>query len=153
MMNRLFPGLAIALAALTVALTGCTGGEENQEEAFSEEDALRKSLTEIEAAFEEGDYDRIYDDFISADCREVFPREAFTALQREAPPYSLTARRARGEGAPYTVNFSEPEMIDIVGDSATFEIPFFFPEDQETEGFLQFFVSEDGQWRDSECFF
>lgn len=152
-MNHLLPWLVIALAASALALTGCTGSEESQEEAFSEEDALKKSLTEIEAAFEEGDYNRIYEDFISAECKQVFSRKEFIALQREGPPYSLAARRARGEGAPYTVNFSETEMIEIVGDSATFEIPFFFPEDRETEGFLQFFVNEDGQWRDSECFF
>jgi hypothetical protein len=126
--------LLVCLGVITVA-AACDSDE------LSPEEALRQDLDELVAAFNDGDAEQIYDDFMALDCRNRVTREeAEERFEEQASNARLT--------------IDEPLRIEIAEDKATVRTAISATSDADEESALDNFamVLEEGHWRFVDCF-
>lgn len=125
--------LLLVAVLSAVVLTACDGSGKRD---------VRNAVAAIEAAINDADYGRLFDDFSAGPCKQSFSRDAFIAdFERQ----SFQVR---------DVNLLDQNIVIDRGTayiilSTTFQ---FADGRTETLTFQEALVEEDGRWRDSDCF-
>jgi len=121
-------------AVLSVVLIIACGG--------SGKDEVRASVVAIQAAINDRDYGRLFDDFTAESCRQGFVREAFIGNWWDK---AFKLREVRLLDQNIVIDRGTAYLIV----TATYQYP---DGRSETATFQDELVDEDGHWRDADCF-
>jgi hypothetical protein len=148
--------LAFCLATAVLAL-GCGGDDDDPPaEAVDErsdevvEDEIRDDLEGLADALAAGNYDRIYSDFLTAECQGLVSREAYLqTLERSRE--QLESQRIQIDDV-VLLSRDGPEEAEVRVDFTLLQDGQAIPRDPQQPPNIEVVVFEDGHWRSRECF-
>jgi hypothetical protein len=146
---------------VSAALVGWGCGDDDDDSAAAEEgdearsdeqilDEIRDDLEGLADALAAGNYDRVYNDFLTADCQALVPLEAYVqTLERSSQ--QLEAQRVQIDDVVLLTR-DGPDEAEVRVDFTLLQDDRPVPRDPEQPPNVETVVFEDGHWRSRECF-
>lgn len=125
---------------------GLAGSERVKAEVEAE---IADDLEGLADALAAGNYERVYDDFVTESCQARVPRDEYVRLLRENEDRSGDLR-VELEGVEL-LSQSSPEQAEVRVDFNLVSDGMAVPRDPDAAPEIRNLVLESGHWRDSEC--
>lgn len=149
----------LVLPLLLVALAGACGGDDDADDTSTPEvqrsdeavaAEIRDDLEGLADALAAGNYDRVYDDFLTSECQGLVARETYIqTLQQNSA--QLEAQRVQIDDV-VLLSRNGANEAEVRVDFTLIQDDRPVPRDPEAPPNIEVVVFEDGHWRSTECF-